>query len=511
MRQGKVAWVGEAVEVPSDCEIIDLDGKTVLPGLTDAHTHIFLEAMSRVQLRTAGARSIAELLELVRDAAVDTGDGEWLIASDYNELLLTEQRHVLRHELDRVASSLPVLLRRVGGHLAVANSAALTAAGINETVSDPFGGTFDREHGRLNGILRESAEWCVARVAPMPPAAEMCQSILEVSREYLSYGVVAAVDAATGFTCGFEAEWAIWEQARAEGCTPLRMGFMPNLSPQDAAACGLFPGRVDPYWQAIGLKWFVDGIIGARTAYLSQNYSDTPSRGTLMQPAEEIRSQISEAHALGWQVATHAIGDCAIDLVLDSLEAGQSSNARPDPRHRIEHLGLVGHDVGRRLQALGVVVVPQYGFLPRLGASFRRAIGETRMQLAYPGRSLIDHGITVAGSSDLPIGPMSPYVGISAAIQRSDGAGNVFSPKERMDPADAIAIYTGGGARAMRHEGFRGSLREGMAADLAVLSANIDQVRSNEADKIRSVLTFLDGKVVFHDGPFAPKSRVAKI
>lgn len=496
---GRISWVGQSRDAPEADIRIDVGGRTVLPGLTDAHTHLLLIAMSRISLRTNHARSLDELLAVVAGETARKPDGHWIVTCDYNEQLLLETRHPLRHELDRVAPAHPVLLRRVGGHLAVANSAALTAAGIDDLVEDPEGGSFDREDGRLTGILREAAEYPVALAAPTPSPDILLAAIREVAEDYLAYGVVAAVDAAVGFTCGFEFEWDIWARARSAGPFPLRMGLMPNITAQQAAATGISPHR-DRFWQCTSLKWFLDGIVGARTAFLSSPYSDAPGCGQLMKPAAKVTAEMTTAHRDGWQLATHAIGDRAIELVIETLEQAQRDNPRDDARHRIEHLGLPDPALFARLQDMGLVVVPQYGFLKNLGDSFHRALGTQRMAWAYPARSLFERGITIAGSSDSPIGPFSPLEGVASAMTRTTPQGLEIGPAERLSLDQSLECYTTGGAKAMFHEHFRGMIRPGMTADLAVLDNDLEAIPTSGIATSRAVLTLIEGTIRYSDG-----------
>lgn len=496
----RIAWVGKAQDAPEADRRVDVGGRAILPGLTDAHCHLFLVALSRVGLRTSHARSIGQLLDVVSDAAARTPQGGWIVSYDYSDMLLAEKRHVTRDELDRVAGDRPVLLRRVGGHLAVANSAAFAAAGVDETVRDPASGSFDRAGGRLTGVMREEGEHPVAAVAPLPDVGIVHAAMRDVANAYLSFGVTAAVEAAVGFTSGFDAEWNVWNGIREAGRFPLRMGFMPNISASEASARGLKPGEIDPDWQCASLKWFGDGIVGARTALVSSPYRDGSGCGQLMLPMEELERQLTEAHAAGWQVATHAIGDEAARIVVEILTRAQERHPRTDARHRIEHLGVLNRKLLPALIDGGFVVVPQYGFLPKIGDSLFDALGEERMADIYPAKSLLDLGITVAGSSDCPIGPFSPFEGMAGAMARRSSAGRSISPGERIGLEQAVDCYVRGGAKAMYHEGFRGALVAGMAADIAVLDRPIAGLPAGEVAGVRAEITLVDGEIRHNNG-----------
>ncbi|MBR1125154.1 amidohydrolase [Bradyrhizobium lablabi] len=499
----RIAWIGEARDAPRAGKAIDLHGSRTVAGLTDAHLHLFMRAQELLNLGLGPATaSIPALLECVRSACAATAPGQWVMSADYSEQFLAERRHPTRTELDAVSQGNPVLLRRTGGHLSVANSAALALAGFDINTPDPPGGTIERAHGELTGVLTENAADIVAALIPPPSPAQTIEAIRKVAAECLSLGIVAAVEAAVGFNNGFGVEWNIWQALKDAGGLPLRMGFMLRIDPAEARRLNLRPTGHDDHWQVRTLKFFVDGIIGARTAAFSEPYADRDTKGFLMEEAADLRAKAVEAHVLGWQLAAHVIGDRAIAHWLDCLEA--AAEAAPSPeRHRLEHFAVPGRDALARVHRLGAIVVPQYGFLHRLGNSFASAIGPDRAQRLYPGRSVKRAGVTIAGSSDHPIGPLSPYPAIAAAINRTTSAGLVLNPEEGLPVREALAAYTQGGAFAMGHELRRGQLQAGMLADIAVLDRDILMVDPAELAETRSRLTVVGGKIAYSDGTLA--------
>lgn len=498
---GRILWIGKAADAPFADRTIDLQGSRLVAGLTDAHAHLYMRAQELLNLRLGpDVSSVSALLERVRRACVAARPGEWVISVEYSEQFLAERRHPTRDELDAVSNGRPVLLRRTGGHLSVANSAALALARFDETSADPPGGTTEREGGRLSGVLTENAADIVAALIPPPSQAQTLSAIEQVAKECLSFGIVAAVEAAVGFNNGFDVEWQAWNALRDRGGLPLRMGFMLRIDPDDARKRGIAPSPVDDRWQINTLKFFVDGIIGARTAAFSSPYADRDTCGLLMEDEASLRAKVIDAHAAGWQVAAHVIGDRGIAHWIDCLEAAQRANPRPDARHRLEHFAVPGEGAVARVRALGAVVVPQYGFLRRLGASFAEAIGPSRAQRLYPGKSLRTAGVAVAGSSDHPIGPLSPHLGIAAAVDRMAANGLVLNAGEALSVAEALLAYTEGGPYAMRHEGRRGRLAPGQLADLAVLDRDILNVPLADIAETRARLTIVGGETAFSDG-----------
>lgn len=494
---GRVEWLGAREAAPSADRVVDLAGATVLPGLTDAHVHLLAMAQARLQLSFAArpASDLPAVLGAVAARAREGAPGAWVMAADLDEERLAERRLPTRRELDAAAPNHPVVIRRFCGHVAVVNSAALRVLGIDEAQPDPEGGAFDREAGRLQGVARERAAELVFRALPPPSRPALAASLRAVALDCAAFGITAATEAAVGFTNGYGEEAAVWELVRGTSGLPLRMGFMLQREPEEAEADGLAP-RLDPLWQRATLKFFADGIVGARTAAMSEPYVDADTLGGFVRSEEDLERAIVAAHRAGWQVAVHAIGDRAIARVLASFERAQVAHPRPDPRHRIEHVFCPPHDGLARMARLGAVAVTQPSFLPRMGTSIRAALG-ARADSSYPARSVLATGVSLAGSSDAPTGLPSPWAGIAAAIDRRSGD-DVIAPRESLLPREAFAIYSAGGAHAMRQETWRGCLEPGFAADLIAVERDPFTAAPEEIAATRVLLTLVGGEAT-HD------------
>jgi predicted amidohydrolase YtcJ len=496
---GRVVWLGDAADAPRSDKIIDLDGAVVLPGLTDAHVHLFAIAQARLQvpLTAADVSSLPDVLSALRKRADAIPDGKWIFAAGIDENMLAERRLPLRSELDQAAPNNPVVVRRFCGHAAVVNSAALSALNLPDGTADPEGGTFGRAaDGCLDGIAMEAAADAIFRRVPTPDRKDLAASLCATIMDCTKMGLTAAVEAAVGFTNGFDDEDAVWSLLRAEAPLPLRLGFMLQLDPTEARERG-YSAQLDPDWQTASIKFFADGIVGGRTAAVSEGYLDTPTRGLFVRPKEELTRVIHEAHRDGWQVAVHAIGDEAIAHVIGAMEAAQREHPRLDARHRIEHYFVppVGGFV--RMRELGAMIVTQPGFLTRMNASIRAAFG-SRADRYYPGRSAIDAGVTYVGSSDAPTGPLSPWAGMVEAVDRVQRHGLAIGMQEAISNQAAVASYTQGGAYAMKHEAFRGRLDVGMAADLIAVDRNPLKCSPAGLGKTQTLMTMVRGDVV-HD------------
>jgi len=473
-----------------------LGGRVCLPGLTDAHLHIFPLALFRLQLdiATAGLRSVPALLDALEQIPTERRFGGWLQGAVLVEDSFVEKRLPTLHELDSRFPETPVLLRRYCGHVAVMNTSAMKTLGLHQTVPDVASGSFARSPvGTLTGHADEgAAAWVFAR-APAPPDDLILSEIRMVLNECLSLGLISLVEAAVGFTLGYDREAVIWAKLRAGGNVPVRLGFMNELTAEEAGDRNLVP-TWDHDWSSETLKFFADGIIGGRTGALSLPYADTGGLGDLMHPDGVLEQQLAEAHGEGWRIAVHATGDRGIDRVLNGLMCAQGRDTTR--RHRIEHFFVPPENGLERAAEAGLGVVTQPGFLHRMGASIARGLGDRVMGSVYPGASALAAGADLVFSSDAPTGPLSPWKGIRHAVERIGAHGGAIGSAEAVDRKQALDAYISGGAWAMRHEQFRGNLAPGMAADAVVLNMNPFQVPLDELEDCRCVLALKDGQPV---------------
>lgn len=496
---GEVRWIGSYDDAPRADETIDVEGASILPGLTDAHVHLFAIASARLQHDLSGAATLSAVLALTGRAAAAAPAGRWVQMAGFDENRLSDHRRLpSRAELDAASPDRPVVVRRFCGHVAIVNSAALRALDIPLDAADPNGGTFGRlPDGSLDGSAVESAAERVFAAIPPFPSADVQRALLGAMNACNGLGITAAVEAAVGFTNGFDAEYAIWQDLRRSSAVlPLRMGFMLQLAASEAADRGLRPFD-GPDWQEDTLKFFSDGIIGARTAAVLEPYEDTGTTGQFMRPEAELERLLLQAASAGWRVAVHSVGDRSTAKILDVLEAMPPSDGGTDRRHRIEHFFCPPPGGFARMARLGALLVMQPGFLTRMRGSFMPAFG-ARADGLYPGRSAIDAGVAYVASSDAPTGYLSPWIGIADAIDRGAAGGGPVGPGEALTARQAVGAYIHGGAFAMKQERWRGRLQPEMAADLVVLDRDPMQVSPGEIRETRVLTTMLRGAIV-HD------------
>jgi predicted amidohydrolase YtcJ len=498
VRDGRIAGVGASADLLREAgpatRHIDLGGRTLIPGFNDAHAHIWkIGHLHTTMVDLRKVRSIEELVAEVREHGHRMPPGSWILGRGYNEALLRDGRAPTRHDLDAAAPDRPVALTRTCGHIYAVNSVALDRAHIVADTPNPPGGIVERDpSGRPTGLLHETAMGLVGQVIPQPRRDEYEAMIAAGLRHQLSLGITSSSD------CGVRPELlAVYRELDAAGRLPARVNVMPLRRvdgvpqpiplPQQAVSDML---RVDT------IKFLADGGLSGATAALSSSYRHAPTRGVLRFDRNELLELCRESHDAGWRIATHAIGDVAIEQVLAVYEM-----LGPHPRglsHRIEHFGLPDARQLQRAARLNVAAVPQTVFIHGLGRNFRQYLPDAFLPRCYPVRSMIDAGLTVALSSDAPVvEDDNPLLGIAAAFTRRDSEGERIAPDQAVSVGEALYAYTMGGAHASGDANNRGSIDKGKWADLAVLSANPLATEPEALTGISVDMTLVAGRIVY--------------
>ncbi|MFN8592062.1 MAG: amidohydrolase [Thermomicrobiales bacterium] len=506
IRQGRVVFAGDdagakAAAAPGS-PVLDLAGRTAAPGLNDAHAHPMSVGFALRDLDLSPERhaTIDDLRSLVREAVRTRPAGEWIVGRGYDDARLAENRHPTRADLDAIAPDHPVVLIRMCHHIGAANSAALRLAGVTRDTPDPADGLFDRdEHGEPTGVLREGALTVVRAVIPEPDEAEMMAALVEGGREFLRQGVTSAVEAGIRDPRELRAYQRLREQERLPFRAYLMMMIDETL---DAlASLGIQSGFGDERLRIGPAKLFSDGSIGGRTARMHRPYEGQPDNvGLWMMPLDELKAKVRRAHDAGFQVGIHAIGDAAIDLVLDAYEEAQAANPRPDPRHRVEHCSIVDDRILGRIRDLGVIPIPGTSFLRHFRDTYVHNLGEWRIGQAYGMRSFARFGIIAAASSDAPVVPVNALAGLQTMVTRRDILGRPCNLEEAVPLGDALRAYTVNGAYASREEGCKGMLRPGLLGDVTVFETDLFAVAPNALATLQVDYTIADGEVVFERG-----------
>jgi predicted amidohydrolase YtcJ len=498
VRDGCIAHVGTTADVlaaaGAKTRKIDLAGRTLVPGMNDAHAHVWkIGHLLTSMLDVRRVASIDELVSGVKAFSARLPPGAWLLGRGYNEAALNERRSPTRADLDRAETGRPVVLTRTCGHMYALNSAALKEARIGADTAAPVGGVIDRDdRGEPTGVLRETAMGLVNKVMPPPTAGDYEAMIAAGLRHQVALGITSSAD------CGVAPQLLNVYRAVAEKHgLPARMNVMPLRRVDGVPEPVPLPiQHVSDMLRMDTVKFLADGGLSGATAALRVNYRHVAEKGVLRFDQDELRELCAEAHRAGWRIATHAIGDAAIDQVLDIYE-GLGAHPR-GLSHRIEHFGLPDAAQLARAAKLRVIAAPQTVFIHSLGPNFRTYLPDSYLPRTYPIRAMLDAGVRVALSSDAPVvEDDNPFVGMMAAVTRLDNAGHLIAPAQAITTAEALYAYTMGGAIATGDEGNRGSVETGKWADFAVLSQNPLAISPEMLPALRVDMTLVAGRVVF--------------
>jgi predicted amidohydrolase YtcJ len=513
IRDGRLWAVGGDDEIRAlaapDQRVIDLEGRRVLPGLTDSHFHYYDWALGLRRLPLAAATSLADVRARVAKRASEIPPDHWLLGQGWNETRWPDPRIPTRDDLDDVSPGHPLILWRNDLHLAVVNSRALREAGITGDTPDPPEGVINRdESGQPTGILRELAINLVTDVIPAPTEDEtidaMRQGFTILHRLGLTgvhdYRIMGGADGPPAFRA--------YQRLQAAGKMDLRMWMhIPGERLDEAIALGLRTGVGDDHLRVGHVKLFSDGGQGARTAWMLEPYEDTGDCGMPLTPMEEIAQAIHRADGAGLAVAIHAIGDRANRALIGTFEQvlkgeRESATAPPAAPHRIEHVQMIRPDDVVRLGRLGVVASVQPIHAPDDIPMVETSVGP-RGRFAYPFRDMLDAGVTMAFGSDCPVASPNPLWGIHAAVTRQQRDGEPqggWYPRQRLTVAEAVWGYTMGTALVSGRETSLGSITPGKLADLVVLDRDIfalEKTTPMEIAQTQVVMTVFDGQVVY--------------
>lgn len=472
--------------------VVDLNGKTVIPGFIDSHTHIRGRPQRYIELSKVS--SIAAMQDLLRAKVAELGPGEWITGYGWSEDELAEGRKPLREDLDLVAPNNPVTFTRAGGHSAVVSTLALQLAEIDDNTPDPDGGVIERdETGAANGIIRERQN-IVGRLVPDSTYEELIASLEVNLNDLLSLGITSITDASKT-----PADYEMFEELYAKPGVQLPRAAL-QFQWHDPAAINQIKARVgdgDNRLKIGPIKVFADGGFTGPAAYTLEPYAHQGEyRGYLNMPEEELVSLLNEIHDAGWQMGIHAIGDAAIELVVNVLASALERNPRDDHRHYLNHFSMRPPEATMEKMAQhNIHITQQPNFTYTLEGRYVANLDGWRLEHNNPLRSPMDHGITVAISSDiLPIGP---FVGIYAAVTRKGMSGRVFAPDEAITVEEAIRGYTLTGAYLNFEEQSKGSLEPGKLADFIVLTDNILTIDPEDILNLQVEQTYLGGELVF--------------
>jgi hypothetical protein len=505
VKNGRIVALGEFNQIKNcigeNTTVVDLKGKTVLPGFIDAHSHILIFGVNLMNINasTPPNESIEKIQNIVKKKSLEKGTREWIIGWGYDDTKLKDKRHPNRWDLDKATLDRPVVITRQCGHTLTANSKALEIAGINSKTQDPEGGKIERDpvSGEPTGVLHEKAKDLVNHCIPPYTIDDLTNALILAGEKYTMEGITSTHEAALGFTNG-ENEFIAFHEAKKNAKLPVRIYLMiVDTYIDDLIKIGIKTGYGNNELKFGPIKLFVDGGFSGKTAAVEEPYIDDYKKGILVLTQNEINKKVEKAHMEGFQLAVHAIGDRAINATLNAFERALRNKPVSNHRHRIEHCTLADPSIQDRIKKLGIIPVPQPAFLYYLGDSYKKNIGEKRMRWVFPINSFLNKGLKVPGSSDRPVVNGSPLQGIKSAITRNTLAGKIISPEEKISILEAIKMYTIYPAYAAFEENIKGSIEIGKFADMIVLSNNIFEMLPDDIPSIEIEKTIIGGRIVY--------------
>ena len=494
--------------------VVDLDGKTVIPGFIDSHMHVLglAEYVQNVQL--SDCRSIGDMLAAIAAFREENSipAGKWILGRGWNQDYFDTPRFPTREDLDQVCPEHPMVMVRACGHALVCNTKALEAAGITKDTPQIDGGHFEiGTDGTPNGIFTEAAMELVRSHIPNPTVEELKNGILSAQKALLKAGITSVHTddfGRAGAPEAYENVIIAYRQLEEEGLLKLRINEQCNLSEEkylrDYLAKGYHLQSSSKHFRLGPLKIIADGSLGARTAFLRQPYADDPTTcGISYYEKEALQRYIRLAHENGMQVVIHCIGDGIMEWSMDGLEAAMKASPREDCRHGIIHCQITDLPLLKRFRDLKLLALIQPIFLHYDMHIVEERVGKALASTSYNWKTLLDLQVPSSFGTDCPVENYDPTNNLYCAVTRKDLSGSPdggWLPEQKLTVEEALRCYTVEGAYASFEEASKGKLLPGMLADMAALSGDPFICPQDEIKSLRAVMTVSGGEVVYREG-----------
>ncbi|MGP7818569.1 amidohydrolase [Niallia sp. 01092] len=481
-------WAG------SYTEVVNLGGKVVVPGFIDAHQHLFISGFNLLYVH-CNQSSIKEMVKVISQRAREAGSDEWIIGWGYDEANLKEGREPNAFDFQGINN--PVFITRYCAHTAVVNKKVLQLAKITAATIVKNGEIVRNQNGDATGVLKEEAINLAKKVMPPYTKKQMKKAIELVMEHNLSYGITSVHEAGLGFFSDSLEEYHVLQEMMEENNLPVRVyAMILEKFFQEAVDMRLSPLSGNSYLKIGPVKMFADGTISGKTAAVSIPYNHSSDQeGMLMYTDKELEDKVMLAHQKGYQIAIHAIGDRAVQQVINAYEKTLKKFFRKDHRHRIEHAMVTNKGLRMKMKELEVIPVPQPALVYQAGDVYKENLHPSLVKNVFATREMMDDGLLPAGSSDFPITPCSPMLGIYAAICRKTANGNDFIQENSVSLKEALKMYTIYAARASFDEENKGSLEIGKLADMTVLPSDFMAYNPNEIKNTCIEMTIIGGKI----------------
>lgn len=504
VEDGKFLYCGtdeEAKRLAQGGEVVDLHQAAVLPGMIDTHQHLFAYARDRLKLNLKNANSMEQMLEMIRERAEATPDGQWIVGAGFDHEKFTDRKELpSRYELDRVCPNNPLILTRYCLHINVANSLALKAGGIGPGFQPKVPGTVEfGPDGEPTGTLRDAAGADVVALAPDPLASqEGKKDAVEAACHELNRHGLTGVHAIQGLHCNLPEYTDVYQDLADEGRLTARVYLGYDRFP----GCNIRTGLGDNMVKYGFYKLYVDGNMGGRTALLTQPYEDDPSTcGIPNYTQEELDAQVKKAYDMNLQVGAHVIGDKAAEMLTTAIEHARADRPNTDPRcFRMIHMSLLNEDVVNRIAKLPVVVDIQPMFVSTNVHWSESRVGHERSKYHYCWRKLLDNGMILTSGSDNPCESYDPMHGVYAIVTRQGMDGypdGGWFPEERVSVYEALSMYTRNAAYVSYEEDIKGTIEAGKLADFVILDQDVFHTAPEKIKDITVEKTFLGGREVY--------------
>lgn len=510
VHDGDFTAVGSSEEILSlkneTEEVIDLKSKTVIPGFNDSHMHFLNYAVTKSRVQISEASSIEEIVETTRRYIEENSvaEGQWIISRGWNDNHLVEKRSLTRQDLDQISTKHPIFFSRVCGHIGAANSKALEICGINSAAEVPEGGVIDMENNIPTGILRENAMGLIFENLPPMNKTEIKRTLKIAFEDALACGLTTIHTEDLGTAVDLKELMEAYRELEASQELPLRFVLQLNLHNEklieEAKSLNLASEQGKKMLKVGVMKLYQDGSLGGRTAAMEEPYLDTNSKGVTIYTQEMLDRLVLKAQEAGFQIAIHAIGDSAMDMILNSYEKLKRINPAIDLRPTIIHCQFTNDSLLDRFKELGVIANVQPSFVMTDWPIVEKAVGTNRALKSYNWKSMLDNSINVCFSSDAPIESFNPLYSIYAAVTRKDLKGtpiNGFLPGQKLNVLEALRCFTIGSAYMNYEEKYKGIIKEGFLADFAILSEDILNSSPDTIKDITVLETYVSGKKVY--------------
>ena len=479
---------------------LDAGGKTLIPGLIDAHGHVMGLGLSLITLDLSDTKSLAEAQAKIRAYAQENTGRKWIIGTGWNQETWGLGRFPTAAELDAAVGDIPVWLERIDGHAGWANSAAIRAAGVSATTKAPAGGRIEMAAGKPAGVFVDKAMDLIQRVVPAPAPKDRDNALEKAQRALLAVGITGIADMGTSIE-----DWQAFRRSADRGALRVRiMSYAYGLDNMVLiAGPEPTPWLYDDHLRMGGIKLLLDGALGSRGAWLKADYSDAPGqRGLPMIPSTQLRNIMSRAAMDNFQVAVHAIGDAANGEILDAIQE-MSDTYSGDRRWRVEHAQIIDPTDLPRFARYGTIASMQPVHETSDWRMATARLGEARLKGAYAWKAMLDNKVPLAFGSDVPVESPNPFSGIAAAMSRQDAKGEPaggWMPEQRISFEAALDGFTRQAAFAGFAEKKFGSLVPGQRADFLLIDRNIETASPTDIRGTQVLETWINGKRVYVKG-----------